>query len=67
MPEALVALRVKEVLVAWWLALLVSALGLDDEGQGREIVMSHPAVVSEMERVSRLVRLPYIWLSGLHY
>ncbi|MEE2636713.1 MAG: hypothetical protein VYE68_05695 [Acidobacteriota bacterium] len=50
------------------LARLVRALGLDDEGQGRDIVMSHPAVVPGVEMVGRPgVRLPYVRLFGVHY
>ena len=50
------------------LAFLVRTLGLDDEGRGRDVVLSHPAIVSEVPMVGRPgVRLPYVRYFGLHY
>ena len=50
------------------LSFLVRTLGLDDEGRGRDVVLSHPAIVREVPMVGRpRVRLPYVRYFGLHY
>jgi len=50
------------------LLVLIRTLGLDDEGRGRDVVLSHPAIVSEVPMVGRPgVRLPYVRYFGLHY
>ena len=50
------------------LLLLIRRLGLDDESRGRDIALSHPAIVPEVPLVGRPgVRLPYVRYFGLHY
>ena len=50
------------------LLVLIRTLGLDDEGRGRDVVLSHPAIVPEVPMVGRPgVRLPYVRYFGLHY
>ena len=50
------------------LLFLIRTLGLDDEGRGRDVALSHPAIVPEVPMVGRPgVRLPYVRYFGLHY
>ena len=50
------------------LIVLIRTLGLDDEGRGRDVVLSHPAIVPEVPMLGRPgVRLPYVRYFALHY